>query len=101
MLRFKEGSFKKVWREFLRSLESSGIMLVNLKKGVRGLRLVNIDLLAKWRCRLITSASYIWREILIAKYGASVVSTLRGGRTSCLWWKCATFLGSKEDDHSD
>lgn len=86
-----------------------GKMSVNLRKkwdlGVRGLRLVNLALLAKWRWILVTNTSGLSWEILFVKYSVSVVSSLMGGRNSSsrstfLRWKELYLLRSKEADPS-
>jgi hypothetical protein len=42
--------------------------------GVRDIRLVNVSLLAKWRWRLFQPERSLWKEVLIAKYGRSILN---------------------------
>jgi hypothetical protein len=36
--------------------------------GIRDLRIVNISLLIKWRWKLLSCQSEIWKEVIVAKY---------------------------------
>lgn len=74
--------------------------------GFSDLSLVNLALLDKWRWYLILGASGLWRYILVARYGASIVSSRRGDRDSSFqnsspWWKGLSFLSSKKEDPCD
>lgn len=71
--------------------------------GIRGLRLVNLAFLVKWRWRLLTDALGFLCDIIVPRYGALIVSSLLRGlgfRSTSTWWKCMPLLESKEDDPS-
>ncbi|GAU50808.1 hypothetical protein TSUD_288340 [Trifolium subterraneum] len=41
--------------------------------GIRDRRLVNISLLAKWRWKLLSHETDVWKEVVIARYGNDVI----------------------------
>lgn len=41
--------------------------------GVRDLRVFNLALLGKWRWRLLSDGSSLWRDIIVARYGREVL----------------------------
>ncbi|GAU42698.1 hypothetical protein TSUD_43080 [Trifolium subterraneum] len=60
--------------------------------GVRDLRLTNTSLLAKWRWKLLQPESELWKDIVVAKYGAHAVGTSSLGeehvsRIASSWWR--------------
>ncbi|MCH90168.1 ribonuclease H protein, partial [Trifolium medium] len=66
--------------------------------GIRDLHAVNLALLGKWRWRIIDRGQGIWRDILLARYGALFPSPHLGGRPNgftgeSLWWKDVSLLG--------
>jgi hypothetical protein len=70
----------------------------NAGLGVKDIRVMNVSILAKWRWRLLDGEVALWKEVLGAKYGASVGGLLLGahsGRLRCpsLWWKEISKLG--------
>lgn len=52
--------------------------------GVCDLQLVNLDLLGKWRWRLLSGAFGIWSDILTARYGVDPMTSILCGRFVCL-----------------
>lgn len=46
----------------------------------RDLQLVNLALLDKWRWRLLSGASNIWRDILVVRYGVTHMISILDGR---------------------
>jgi hypothetical protein len=74
--------------------------------GVRDLRLVNNALLGKWRWRIISEGTGIWRDILLARYGTLFPAPHLGGRPSGLrgassWWSDVSLLWTSVDSQSD
>lgn len=70
------------------------------------LQLVKDALLAKWRWKLLVGDSWIWRDILIARYEDIYFSSYNGGmamglRSSSSWWKKISLIGTKEKGRSD
>jgi hypothetical protein len=60
--------------------------------GVRDLRLVNISLLAKWKWKLLSHESEVWKDVVVARYGADVVgkkclSEIDVTRMGSSWWR--------------
>jgi len=53
--------------------------------GVRGVRVVYLSLLIKWRWRLIQSDFPIYKEVLVEKYGSCIGSFLDLGGESWPW----------------
>ncbi|GAU32685.1 hypothetical protein TSUD_145590 [Trifolium subterraneum] len=74
--------------------------------GIIDLRAVNLELLGKWRWRLISGGVGLWRDIILATYGSLFPSPHLGGRlgglrkASC-WWRNVSLLGDPEDAISD
>lgn len=65
--------------------------------GVCDLRLVNLALLGKLSWFLLSGASSIWHDILIARYGVSLTTSILGGRagdprSASPWWRWVSFL---------
>jgi len=46
--------------------------------GIKDLRWVNQAMLGKWRWRLLVEETGLWKDILIAHYGANMVGSTRG-----------------------
>jgi hypothetical protein len=66
---------------------------------VRDLRLVNNALLGKWRWRILSDGTGIWRDILLARYETLFPAPHLGGRSSGLrrassWWSDVSLLGT-------
>jgi hypothetical protein len=60
--------------------------------GVRDINLVNQSLLAKWRWWLLTPGRFLWKDILVAKYGNHILSEVdwashRTPSWASSWWK--------------
>ncbi|MCH95104.1 LINE-1 reverse transcriptase like, partial [Trifolium medium] len=61
--------------------------------GVRYISVVNLSLLMKWRWRLLQSSEVgLWKEVLLAKYGAHIVHNVEWSNDpvpyfASLWWK--------------
>jgi len=60
--------------------------------GVKDVRVVNVNLLAKWRWRLLVGDKALWKDVLKEKYGACVENMMGGGpcvipNNASLWWK--------------
>jgi mannosylglycoprotein endo-beta-mannosidase len=60
--------------------------------GVRDIDLVNVSLLAKWRWRLLQPGLPLWKEVLVARYGAHILveadwSRCRVPTSASKWWK--------------
>lgn len=53
------------WEEVCKPKSSGGL-------GVKDLRAFNLNLLSKWRWRLLANSSSIWTDVLVAKYGAEI-----------------------------
>jgi mannosylglycoprotein endo-beta-mannosidase len=73
--------------------------------GVRDIRIVNVSLLTKWRWKLLQCEPTLWKEVIVAKYGADSLSNviyngIPGARIASSWWKdiCALedFVVSKK-----
>lgn len=67
------------------------------------LLLVNLSLLGKWRWFLLSGASGIWHDILIARYGVSLMTSILGRRAgnprlASPWWRWVSFLGGTNVD---
>jgi hypothetical protein len=67
--------------------------------GVRGVRIVNISLLAKWRWRLLSNENMLWKEVIRSKYGATAIGNVILGeeckpRYASLWWKDVCSIGT-------
>lgn len=52
--------------------------------GVRNLWLVNLALRGKWRWRLLSRASGIWRDIITSIYDVTPTSSIMYGIVGCL-----------------
>ena len=66
--------------------------------GVKDIRVMNNNLIAKWRWRLLDGDMALWKDVLKAKYGLYVGSLLVGGligdlRLASYWWKEILKLG--------
>ena len=66
--------------------------------GVKDIRVMNVSLLVKWRCRLLEGDIALWKDVLKAKYGYCMGSLLEGGtsgwpRYTSFWWKELVKLG--------
>ncbi|MCH79323.1 LINE-1 reverse transcriptase like [Trifolium medium] len=73
------------WEDVCRPKRDGGL-------GVRDLRLTNLSLLAKWRWKLLLPEGGLWKEIVVAKYGNSVVGRNNLGedhisRFGSSWWR--------------
>jgi hypothetical protein len=61
--------------------------------GVRDIKAVNLSLLMKWRWRLLNSEVFgIWKDVLVAKYGAHILHKVvwqsrSNPRLASNWWK--------------
>jgi mannosylglycoprotein endo-beta-mannosidase len=60
--------------------------------GVKDINVVNASLLAKWWWKLLKDEPALWKDVLIARYGGRVASSvslngLVGGRSVSAWWK--------------
>jgi hypothetical protein len=73
------------WKEVCKPRSQGGL-------GVREVGKANLSLLIKWRWRLLEKGDALWKEVLVAKYGAQVrtkthwVGSEVYSRAS-LWWK--------------
>jgi hypothetical protein len=70
--------------------------------GVRDIRAVNISLLAKWRWRLLTKENSLWQQVIIGKYGDSVLGRVEMGEDckpwfSSSWWRDICSIGINLD----
>jgi hypothetical protein len=107
---------RRIQREFLWG-SRNGRKLVNWVKwedvckpkslgglGVRDLRVVNISLLTKWKWRLLSSSSLMWKEVIRSKYGDEVIGRVEWGEGSkpwfsSLWWKDICSIGLNLDSN--
>jgi hypothetical protein len=60
--------------------------------GIRELRLMNLSLLAKWRWKLLSHEKEVWKDVIMAKYGAVYVGLENFGdiqvsRSASFWWR--------------
>jgi hypothetical protein len=60
--------------------------------GIRDLRLMNLSLLAKWRWKLLSHEKEVWKDVIMAKYGAVYVGAgdigeLQVARSASIWWR--------------
>jgi hypothetical protein len=83
------GGLKKIawvkWRKVCQPRSKGGL-------GVRDIKLVNVNLLAKWWWRIIEDDSALWKDVLEDLYGPSVGYRSRRdgevwGSHSSRWWK--------------
>jgi hypothetical protein len=73
------------WRTVCKDKKNGGL-------GVSDIKVVNVSLLAKWRWKLLNDEPALWKDVLIAKYGRRVMSSVSlsgcvGGRLGSVWWK--------------
>jgi hypothetical protein len=73
------------WKTVCREKKDGGL-------GVRDIRIVNVSLLAKWRWRLLQSEPALWKEVIVVKYRAGVLTNvvfngIPGARFASSWWK--------------
>jgi hypothetical protein len=62
----------------------------------------NISLLIKWRWRLLQKKNGLWKEILVAKYGAEACRKVhwigsRFGNRASFWWKDLCGIDVREE----
>jgi hypothetical protein len=60
--------------------------------GIKNLRLMNSSLLSKWRWKILVEGNELWKKVLVAKYGDSVVGKSRldvndFGVGASVWWR--------------
>lgn len=65
---------------------------VHLSSKEHRLRVSNLSLLAKWRLRLINEGRSLWKDVLVARYGETILSRVYWGGFSppanpSKWWR--------------
>ncbi|GAU36594.1 hypothetical protein TSUD_362640 [Trifolium subterraneum] len=79
------------WSLVCKSKEVGGL-------GVRDVRLVNINLLTKWRWRLLESEDGLWKDVIRSKYGDATTTSLFLGVEvipwyASTWWRDICSMG--------
>jgi hypothetical protein len=73
------------WNDICKPKKEAGL-------GIKDLRMVNISLLTKWRWKLLSHQSEVWKDVVMAKYGPHISGKGNLGvsdvtRMSSTWWK--------------
>ncbi|GAU40168.1 hypothetical protein TSUD_292720 [Trifolium subterraneum] len=73
------------WNDICKPKKEAGL-------GFKDLRVVNISLLTKWRWKLLSHQSEVWKDVVMAKYGPHISGKGNLGvsdvtRMSSTWWK--------------